>query len=1201
MRRQGHAGVGSRAKQEGVATSRLAIMRKGIVGVFSMTAFVLVIGPTQALAAPPTVVKQSFSGVTTTSATLEGEVNPEEKATEYHFEYGTSDCSTSECTQLPKGKAIVAGTSPVKVDPATLTDLAPHTTYHFRLVANHSKEAAIAGPDATFTTYSLPQVFEPCSNGAARVGHPSGALPDCRAYEQASPVGKNGLDARGRVALVKASADGSAITYGSAGGLADAEGAQDLPTYLASRGSGGWSTQGIFPPQDKGQSVFVLGWTPDLSETFTTASRLGPPEDVSLLMRSSSGGSLKEVVPYGKGLLNPALASQAGFGFAGTSGEGAEVVFESKSKLTPAAQEGAPNVYAWDKSTETLRLAGTLNESSSQGEGKAPSAGSFAGPYDWGAGTNTETLAKGGASAAYYTQDPHAISDNGDVIFTTAGNGQLYSRQNPTQEQSAFTTNGKGEDECSEAAKACTVHISASEKENGKGSENHDAAGTRPAAFLAASKDGSSILFSSSEKLTDDATTGVEPPPAAIGRADLAGTNANTGFCVGPIAKGVAVDGSHIYWVDSGAGEIDRIGLGCEGSKEVLVTGANNPQYVAVDGEHLYWTNAGEEKDGEGTIGRAKLTSGGAGEIDQSFIEGASNPQGVAVQGEFIYWSNSGVVRANQAIGRSRLNGEEVNQAFIKVGEEGPQEERPQGLAVNATHIYMTIDGGFSGELHELVRFDINGNLASEKFFFDKFKHNEVPGVRGIALDASYLYWGRQGEGSIGRIPLADFGTGACEVVSSCEPEFIKEAGAPFGLAADGSHLYWSVNGEIQPNPGNDLYRWQSSAVGGKHLSDLAVDSGDPNGAEVKGILGASEDAKAVYFVANGIPNGTEGSPNANGESATLGNCQGNPNTSVSGQCNLYLAREGRPITFISRLNGADATDWVPRGDLNGQEGRTARVAADASAAIFMSKRQLTAYDNEGISELYRYDAASEEVGCLSCSPTGASPSRAPSLGNITLSTLVPPEFTYTLARNLSADGRRAFFETTEALVAEDTNGEDGCEGEGTSQGTVPSCQDAYEWEAAGEGSCKEDLQGGGCIYLLSGGKSPHASFFADASESGDDAFIATSEAGLVGQDQDQLFDIFDVRKEGGLASQSPPPTSTCEGAERCHGSVGTQPSFQTPSTATFNGPGNPKPKCPKGKQMKKGRCVAKKKPKKHKGKPKKHKRAAGHKGGSSR
>jgi hypothetical protein len=172
--------------------------------------------------------------------------------------------------------------------------------------------------------------------------------------------------------------------------------------------------------------------------------------------------------------------------------------------------------------------------------------------------------------------------------------------------------------------------------------------------------------------------------------------------------------------------------------------------------------------------------------------------------------------------------------------------------------------------------------------------------------------------------------------------------------------------------------------------------------------------------------------------------------------------------------------------------------------------------------------------------------------------------------RFLSEDGNRAFFETTEALVGEDSDG-------GLDTGV-----DTYEWEAPGTGSCSEAAapfiaQDGGCLYLLSPGDEGENAYFLDASASGEDAFILTR-ARLAGQDRDSLFDVYDARVGGGLAAQADLPAAACE-AEACKGPTGEVPPAPAPASANFQGPGNPagaKPDCPRAKRpvKRKGRWV---------------------------
>ena len=1203
---QGQEGGQSHSHEPQRASSRnLVLLRKKRVGAPPLFRSALLVGlvlvATGALsvvppasAAPPIISNSAITHATTESVTLQATLDPQGKATKYHFEYGPAPCSEEPdpCAALPEGPQLSKESPPVTVS-AELEGLSPATTYHFRLLAkNADSPSGVEGPDTPFSTYHLPPLFGPCpQNGAFRAGHPSAKLPDCRAYEQASPTQKNGLDAKGTVSLVRASPAGDRVSFLSAGGPPGGQGAQALfPLELASRAGGNWSTQGLLPPAALGSEAFVIGWTPDFAQVFDAARKFNGVGGDTFLARSSADGSLSTIVDYGQGLgAQPAV-------YAGASADGNEVLFESTDKLASvgAAIQGKPDLYLWDREDEEVTLAGVLNDEA------APPAGAFAGPYDWiGAPPSEPKTTKGGSVAGYYTQDEKAISPDGaSVYFTEAGTGQLYVRRNPTQPQSALN----GEDECAEAAKACTVRVSASEKTNGLGPDNTDAAGSRPAAFVQASSDGSAALLTSSEKLTNDANTGPEAPPASIARSNVDGSAKNLSFLLGK-AKGVAVDSTHISWADPEDGTIGRAELGggnpepefikkaeIEAEVEVkpgVFEGIANPQYVAVDAGHIYWTNSTDGAKEHGTIGRAKLD----GESPEAeFIVGATNPQGIAADPTYVYWGNAGEEDATRTIGRAELSGSpgSVDQGFIEVGN-GSSARAPQGVAVDSAHIYIAIKG--TQNFSRILRYDTDGNPSSEVNLFD----GQGIEVQGIAVDPTYLYWSRKGTDAIGRIKLSDFKAGSCEAIPGCEPEFIKEAGRPLGLAVDGAHLYWAANQGAPPNPGNDLYRYAANAAAGEHLSDLSVDTKDPDGADVVGVLGASEDLSTVYFAADGDLDG-EGP-------AQAGDCEGTSPGSgfgFSGQCSLYLAREGEPVAFLGRLDASgtgtrsDAMDWLPHGGLQVQTEKTARASANGDTLLFRSQSKLTPYDNEGVPELYRYRVG-QGIGCVSCNPTGEAPAGLPDLGSVALSNQSPTASSFSLSRNLSADGDRVFFETTDRLVAEDTNGQGGCPLVGSSNGHYRVCMDAYEWEAQGTGSCSEDVQAGGCLYLLSSGTSDDASYLADASASGNDAFLITRSA-LVPQDGDQLYDVYDAQLGGGLASQNQPPAPICE-AEACKEAPHTPPGAESPGSESFHSPGNGL-YCRPGFRKRRGRCVKKHRPARH---HKRHPRRAGHNPGGAK
>jgi DNA-binding beta-propeller fold protein YncE len=94
------------------------------------------------------------TNVLPTTATLQSSLNPENRETTYHFEYGTT---TGYGESTPAGT--LAPSFEASVVEAGLEHLLPETTYHFRLVAsNHCNPAepaeicTVAGEDATFTT-----------------------------------------------------------------------------------------------------------------------------------------------------------------------------------------------------------------------------------------------------------------------------------------------------------------------------------------------------------------------------------------------------------------------------------------------------------------------------------------------------------------------------------------------------------------------------------------------------------------------------------------------------------------------------------------------------------------------------------------------------------------------------------------------------------------------------------------------------------------------------------------------------------------------------------------------------------------------------------------------------------------------------------------------------------------------------------------
>ena len=329
---------------------------------------------------------------------------------------------------------------------------------------------------------------------------------------------------------------------------------------------------------------------------------------------------------------------------------------------------------------------------------------------------------------------------------------------------------------------------------------------------------------------------------------------------------------------------------------------------------------------------------------------------------------------------------------------------------------------------------------------------------------------------------------------------------------------------------------------------------------EVLGLLGQSADARRIYLTSREA----KGGPNGEGKSA------------VAGEPNLYLFEEGA-FHFIGALGSGDLGNLSPIAAEPAHH--TARVSPDGLHAAFMSSAQMTGYDNtdavsgKADAEVFLYDAGANEgkgsLLCASCDPSGARPqgTLAREGAPIQAAAKIPVfEDTLYAARVLSDNGQRLYFESYSPLVLRDTNGQ----------------KDVYQWEAPGSGGCSQaspaiSPQNGGCVELISSGQSRRESSFLDASPSGHDVFFTTLSS-LLPQDPG-LVDVYDAREGGGLPAPPSAPLS-CEGETCQHPTPPAE--FQTPSTATFRGPGSPLHKATRHKSKKK----------KHKHKARQHRRA---------
>jgi hypothetical protein len=97
----------------------------------------------------PTVANEPATGITSTSATLNGSVNPNGSSTTYKFEYGTKE------TELNRATAPVsAGSGSTSLKVHAEVGLEPGTKYYFRISASNGAGTSTGSPILNFTTSS---------------------------------------------------------------------------------------------------------------------------------------------------------------------------------------------------------------------------------------------------------------------------------------------------------------------------------------------------------------------------------------------------------------------------------------------------------------------------------------------------------------------------------------------------------------------------------------------------------------------------------------------------------------------------------------------------------------------------------------------------------------------------------------------------------------------------------------------------------------------------------------------------------------------------------------------------------------------------------------------------------------------------------------------------------------------------------------
>lgn len=462
------------------------------------------------------------------------------------------------------------------------------------------------------------------------------------------------------------------------------------------------------------------------------------------------------------------------------------------------------------------------------------------------------------------------------------------------------------------------------------------------------------------------------------------------------------------------------------------------------------------------------------------------------------------------------------------------------------------------------------GSLASDGAGF-------TARTRAVSADGSVIHFstraGTPTSGSCGTtFPVRVFKRvdGASTVeVSDCAktpPVTCPTSGDDYywSASADGSRTYFSTARQLtdsDTDSGADLYLYDSSPPAGEpnlaQVSAGEIVAGDhPTigaGANVLGVSDVSMDGSRVYFVATGrlTTGATHGANNLfvyERDAAHPDGRIGFVATLAPGAGDAFLWNrvkkfpEGKPAYALPRYVGEGA----------------GRLDGDGHLLVFLSRAALLpAEDQDAVDDLYRYDDDSGQLSCLSCAGDGPVDVR---LYGQQIAGAHADQIQQ--ERIASEDGSEVVFTTREKLLGEDAN----------------SVQDVYLWDS---GLLSVISGATGESGVLGAGKDGIGG--AAISPDGGSIFFLTR-ATLLPQDTDNGGYDYYVTRVGGGFPQVEPPIDPCNpNPEACKSPQPEPPLSPFPGTG-LPGIGNelPPKACPKGKVLKKSKCVKKQRKQKH-------------------